>query len=87
MACGYEGGGTVSYLTPAMPREHQHNPDSNANAARIVGESTKTTDTLPQDAEAAWLEWSSRVQNVDERTRSLLRAAFEAGYYSGLEQK
>ena len=30
-----------------MPRDNEHNPDPNANAARIVRESTASTDALP----------------------------------------
>lgn len=55
-------------------------PDPNKTAARIVAESTGDSDALPADVEAAWAEWSSQIQNVDERGMSLLRAAFEAGY-------
>ena len=62
-----------------MSRDQEHNPDPNANAARIVSESTATGD-LPADLEAAWAEWSAGIQGVDERGMTLLRAAFEAGY-------
>ena len=34
---------------------------------------------LPPDLEAAWAEWIKGVQKVDERAKTLLRAAFEAG--------
>ena len=61
-----------------MARDNEHNPDPNANAARIVSESTATG-----DLEAAWAEWSAGIQGVDERGMTLLRAAFEAGYDSG----
>ena len=63
-----------------MPRDNEHNPDPNANAARIVGESTADSTAMPAEIEAAWAEWSSHIQNVDERGMELLRAAFEAGY-------
>jgi hypothetical protein len=33
-----------------MPRDHQHNPDPNVNAARIVRELTGRDDQLPADA-------------------------------------
>lgn len=69
-----------------MGRDHQHNPDPNLNAARIVGESTRDTTATPADVEAAWAEWSSHIQNVDERGMTLLRAAFEAGYEAGLSR-
>ena len=49
-----------------MPRDNEHNPDPNANASRIVRESTAEADRLPEDVEAAW---SSQIQNVDECTR------------------
>lgn len=62
-----------------MTTDEQHDPDPNENAARIVGESTGGSDALPADVEAVWAEWSKGIKNVDERTRTLLRAAFEAG--------
>jgi len=66
-----------------MPRDHQHNPDPNANAARIVRESTGTAEKPPADVEAAWKAWSAHIQGVDERGMTLLKAAFEAGYDAG----
>ncbi len=63
--------------------DDKFNPDPNATAARTVAESTATGDTLPADLEAAWREWSSHIQKVNERGMSLLRAAFEAGYEAG----
>ena len=66
-----------------MARDHQHNPDPNANAARIVKESTGTADSPPADLEAAWQAWSAHIQAVDQRGRTLLRAAFEAGWEAG----
>jgi hypothetical protein len=65
-----------------MARDHEHNPDPNANAARIVGEATAASTAPAADLEAAWAAWSAHVQKVDERTLSLLRAAFEAGWDS-----
>jgi hypothetical protein len=62
-----------------MARDHDHNPDPNANAARIVREATAGDDQLPADVEAAWQAWSAHIQNVDQRGMTLLRAAFEAG--------
>ena len=64
----------------SMTRDHQHNPDPNVNAARIVRDSTRGEDQLPANVEAAWEAWSAHIQNVDECARTLLRAAFEAGY-------
>jgi hypothetical protein len=63
-----------------MTRDHQHNPDPNVNAARIVRESTAGDKPLPADVEAAWVEWSAHLQNVDQRGMTLLKAAFEAGW-------
>jgi hypothetical protein len=63
-----------------MARDHQHNPDPNTNAARIVRESAGDPEASPAELEAAWAEWSSHIQKVDERALSLLRAAFEAGW-------
>lgn len=63
-----------------MTRDHQHNPDPNENAARIVAESTAATAGTTADLEAAWAEWSRSIQKVDERGMTLLRAAFEAGW-------
>ena len=76
-------GGTSGAVEWAMPRDNEHDPDPNVNAARIVGE-TSAGDDLPADLEAAWAEWSRSIQKVDERTMSLLRAAFEAGYAVGI---
>ena len=67
-----------------MTRDHQHNPDPNVNAARIVAESTHDS-ALPADLEAAWAEWSAAVGKVDKRGMTLLRAAFEAGWGAGRE--
>ena len=66
-----------------MADDDKYNPDPNATAARTVAESTAADDTPPADLEAAWLEWSSHIQNVDERGMALLRAAFEAGFEAG----
>jgi hypothetical protein len=66
-----------------MPGDHQHNPDANVNAARIVRDSTRSSeDQLPADVEAAWEAWSAHIQNVDERARTLLRAEYEAATQS-----
>ncbi len=58
-------------------------PDPNQKASRIVRETTKATPPLPADPEAAWAAWIAQIQKVDERTRTLLRAAFEAGFEAG----
>ena len=57
--------------------------DSNQEAARVVGEATHDGETLAPDIEAAWAEWIKGIQQVDERARTLLRAAFEAGVEAG----
>ncbi len=67
-----------------MPRDNEHNPDPNQNAAQIVAKSTAVAqEPAAGDIEAAWLAWSGHIQNVDERGMTLLRAAFEAGYDAG----
>jgi hypothetical protein len=66
-----------------MPRDNQYNPDPNAKAARILRETIAQEDKLPADVEAAWQAWYSRIQNIDERGMTLLKAAFEAGYEAG----
>ncbi len=63
-----------------MARDHQHNPDPNLTAARIVGEVTASQPPCSAELEAAWSAWSSQIQKVDERGMTLLRAAFEAGW-------
>jgi len=68
----------------SMTRDHQHNPDPNENAARIVaGTEARAAADAPADLEAAWRDWSSHIQKVDERGMTLLRAAFEAGWAAG----
>ena len=63
--------------------EPQHNPDTNENAARIVAGSQARQAVRPgSDVEAAWREWSSHVQDVDQREMSRLRQAFGAGWDS-----
>ncbi|HEY2892623.1 MAG TPA: hypothetical protein VGJ16_00360 [Pirellulales bacterium] len=44
-----------------MTRDHAHNPDPNANAARIVRESAGSPEAPPADLEAAWAAWSSHI--------------------------
>lgn len=61
----------------------QTDPDSNEDAARVVAESTSGTDSAPESMEAAWEAWSRRIRDVDQRTLTLLKAAFEAGYEAG----
>ena len=56
-----------------------NDPDENVEAARVVRESTTRDDALPAGIEAAWEAWSAGIQGCDERTKILLRAAFEAG--------
>ena len=61
-------------------RDPHHNPDPNVNAHRIVQESTRDDSPTPTDLEGAWKKWSRSIQRVDERSWTLLRAAFEAGW-------
>ena len=61
-----------------MPR-HPSKRDPSEDAAAVVRRSTGVPDELPSDLEAAWADWSSRIKDADERMRTLLRAAFEAG--------
>lgn len=61
----------------------QPNPDPSKEAARIVRETTGRPDELPKDLEAAWEAWASHIHSCDERTKTLLRAAFEAGAEAG----
>jgi hypothetical protein len=64
-------------------KDHDHNPDPNATATRIVKEATAGETTPPADLEAAWEAWAGHLQNVDERGLTLIRAAFEAGWDAG----
>lgn len=57
--------------------------DPNAEAARVVRETTGDGDALPPDMEAAWEAWIGSIKGIDERARTLLRAAFEAGVEAG----
>lgn len=66
-----------------MSRDHQHNPDPNASAAKIVAQATASNPDAAQDLESAWAVWSAHIQKVDERGMTLLRAAFEAGWEAG----
>ena len=64
---------------PKLPK-----PDPNEAAARVVRAVTaKHEQPLPADVEAAWSAWIAGVQKVDERTKALLRAAFEVGVEAG----
>ncbi len=58
-------------------------PDPNEETARIVPATTGRPDDLPADAEAAWEALIARIHSCDDRTRTLLRAAFEAGVDAG----
>jgi hypothetical protein len=66
-----------------MTRDNEHNPDPNANAARIAKQATSAETVAFADFEAAWLEWASGIQAVDEHALTLLKAAFEAGWQAG----
>ena len=69
-----------------MPKR-PHDTDPNSSIARVVAQTAGKADELPADAEAAWAAWSKRIQKVDERTRTLLRAAFEAGHDAGRRKR
>lgn len=63
-------------MSPKPPRKR----DDNQAAADTVRRTTsKKADELPPDVEAAWQDWAGRIHGCDERTMTLLRAAFEAG--------
>lgn len=62
-----------------MDKTPRNQGDVNQTAARIVRESTGPANDTPADVEKAWAEWSRQIKNVDERTMTLLKAAFEAG--------
>lgn len=62
-----------------MKPKPAHRRDENEDAAEVVRQSTERADELPADVEAAWRDWSRRIQGLDDRMRTLLRAAFEAG--------
>lgn len=65
------------------PKQHPSS-DPNSAASKATQDSTgNTSEALPGDLEAAWTVWGAAIQRVDERTRNLLRAAFEAGHESG----
>ncbi len=61
--------------------DNRRESDPNTDAARVVGKATQPADkrALPPTLESAWEAWSASIRNVDERGRTLLRAAFEAG--------
>lgn len=57
--------------------------DPNEAAADAVHRLTDEGEPMPPDLEAAWAEWIKGIQGTDERVRTLLRAAFEAGVEAG----
>ena len=63
----------------SMTRDHQHNPDPNVNAARIVRDSTRGEDQLPANVEAAWEAWSAHIQNVDECAQDVASGGVRGG--------
>ncbi|MCB9899126.1 MAG: hypothetical protein H6825_14065 [Planctomycetes bacterium] len=62
-----------------MTKRKPSDEDENQEAARVVRDATGGDDALPADLEAAWKAWIAGIQDIDERTRTLLRAAFEVG--------
>lgn len=71
--------GMHALACPGMNPKHASKRDPNEDAADVVVRSTEQADALPSDVEASWQDWSKRVKGLDERTNTLLRAAFEAG--------
>jgi hypothetical protein len=69
----------MAAIVAPVPKAKPGHGDPNEEAARVLCESTDRRDDLLSDIEGAWAAWSRRIQGVDERTRTLLRAAFEAG--------
>jgi hypothetical protein len=62
---------------PGMRKPKADEAQSAVNAANeLISRHEKP---LPADLEAAWVEWSRAIKNVDTRGMTLLRAAFEAG--------
>lgn len=57
--------------------------DPNTEAARIARLAAGEDEPLPAEIEAAWEAWIGSIQGVDERAKTLLRAAFEAGWEAG----
>lgn len=50
----------------------------------MVREATNDSgDALSPGLEASWSEWIKGIHGIDERVRTLLRAAFEAGVEAG----
>jgi len=71
---------------PKPTRDH----DPNRAVARIVAKTAgiKTAkELMPADAEAAWRAWAASIQKCDERTMTLLHAAFEAGVEAGRRER
>lgn len=66
-----------------MKPKHASKRDPNEDAHDVVRRSTERPDAIPASVEAAWVDWSKRIQGVDQRTLNLLRAAFEAGADAG----
>lgn len=62
--------------------KHPAQRDENEDASDVVRRTTAANDELPRDIEAAWSGWAARIAGLDERTRSLCRAAFEVGVAS-----
>jgi hypothetical protein len=67
-----------------LTRDTQINSEANIHAAPIVaGPDPREAANTDPGVEAAWVEWSSRLKQADDRALFLLRAAFEAGYHAG----
>ena len=46
----------------------------------LMAHPRRIEERLPTGMEAAWIQWSRTMRDVDARTMLLLRAAFQAGY-------
>lgn len=67
-----------------LDRMSMKSADPNVAAYHAVNGTTNGKHEAPQLAvQAAWEAWAGHLQRVDERTKTLLRAAFEAGYEAG----
>ena len=64
-------------------RSTKHESDPNVNAARIVHEATCREPEKHADADAAFEAWSASIHGLDERMRTMLRAAFDVGVEFG----
>jgi hypothetical protein len=63
-------------------------PDFNQIAVQAVKRVADLHEAkLPADVEAAWEAWIKGIQKIDDRIRTLLRAAFEVGAEAATRNK